>query len=290
MRILYCTNLPQRGPCGVAEYGNECWKALLKYLPRLHPDEALELVVWEPTLQQHWPDRDLSVFDVIHLNYHAATIGFVQPPPVKPRLLSAFIHEPASGHWFGEADVLFSAEPEMVAGHVGLFMPVPDADGYAEVANMVSPEDGKGLICGTSTLRSAGVDWAAPVLDAAGITFDYGQHKSHWFTMAEEVRRLSTCDFLIYWYGGANPGQSAGVMTGVAAQRPIVLNSNRMFESLRGYDGELYRAATPEEGIALVVSDLRAGCARIPRRLRVERSWANAVKVMEGAWGAVRSR
>lgn len=274
MKILYCTNLPERGPCGVAEYGAECIKALEKaghYVYR-----------WEPTLACHWPVPEFFAdFDIVHLNYHAATIGFVQPPPVKPRLLSAFIHEPASGHWFGEADVLFSAEPEMVPGHVGLFMPVPEAGAL----EYFSREEDDDFICGTSTLRSAGVDWAEPALAAAEIFFDYGQFKSHWYTMEEEVQRLAYCDFLIYWYGGANPGQSAGVMTGVAAQRPIVLNSNRMFESLREYDDELYRAATPEEGIAEVVRDLRAGCARIPRRLRAERSWSEAVKIMEGAWG-----
>jgi hypothetical protein len=271
-RILYCTNLPERGPCGVTEYGAECLKALRK--------AGYEVHSWEPTLEKHWPSAAMiECFDVIHLNYHAATIGFMQPPPVKPRVLSAFIHEPASGHWFGEADVLFSAEPEMVPGHVGLFMPCPDVEVY-DWENL----DGEVKLAATSTLRSAGVDWASEPLAAAGIMFDYGQNKDRWYSMEDEVRRLSAADFLIYWYGGANAGQSAGVMTGVAAQRPIILNGNRMFESLRGYDDELYRADSPEEGIAKVVADLRSGCARIPRRLRVERSWSKAVEIMEGAW------
>ena len=272
MRILYCTNLPERGPCGVAEYGAECVKALRKAGHYVYD--------WEPTPAFHWPVPEFfEGFDVVHMNYHAATIGFVQPPPVRPRILSAFLHEPASGFWFGEPDVIFSAE-DLIPGHKLLFMPCPEGV-LMPVTNMGEP-----FVCGTSTLRGAGVDWAALPLAATGIVFDYGQHKDHWYTMQEEIMRLHACDFLIYWYGGANAGQSAGIMTGVAAQRPIVLNSNRMFESLRGYDDELYRAETPEAGIAAVIADLRAGCARIPRRLRADRSWADAVKIMEKEWEA----
>lgn len=267
MKILLMTNTKM--PCGVGQFGLQHAEALKKL--------GHWVQVFEPTLEKHWPEGDLDFYDVVHVNYHAGTIGFLQPPPEKPRLLSCFLHESATGYWFGAPDVIFSAEE--TPGHILQWMPVPDVVGLAPTP----PPDR--ITAATSTLRQAGIDWAEPALEKFQIPFDHGQGKG-WIPLADEVYRLSRASFLIYWYGGANPGQSAGIMTGVAAQRPIILNENRMFESLREYDDELYRIATnPEDGIQEVLEDLHCEMARIPRRLRAERSWRVAAERMASHWG-----
>ena len=256
--------------CGVAEFGRQHVTAL--------EEQGHFVYVWTPSPQEHWPPR-VESFDVVHVNYHPGTLGFLQPCPQKPRLLSAFMHEPGAGYWFGTPDVTFSAE-------TNLFMPVVD---YTPSGVEVW-RTGYQIVAGTSSLRQAGVDWVAPVLEKMGIDYDHGQPKfgflsrPAWRDTYAEVNRLAHCTFLVYWYPGANAGQSAGIAMALAAQRPVLLNHNRMFSSLEEYADELYFADDIGVGVKEVLSDLYCGVARVPRRARSARLWSKAVAIMEKEW------
>lgn len=276
MRILFVSNHTTE-KCGVAEFGRQNVAAL----------EALghDVVVWTPTPDDHeWP-HSVALYDVIHVNYHPGTINYLRPLEALRRpKLSAFFHEPGTLHQFGDPEVSFQAEyplPDLPGNHQLLFMPVPDYTPPPQLWHAPNMGQEKYMV-GWSSIRQDGADHVR-----AHLLQYFSEEQARldcWRKTDREIERLAECDYLVYWYGGANRGQSAGVTMGIAAQRPIVLNHNRMFESLEEYEDELYFCADLEEGLAEVTHDLHHGIAKIPRRAKQERSWTKAAITMASAW------
>lgn len=256
--------------CGVAEFGRQHAAALSAM--------GHKVVAGTPIVHgQHWPEQIME-YDILHANFHPLTIGHITPPPDPHPPLSVFKHEPPGGCSLeSAAQWIFAAE--QAEPHYKLF-PMPC---LSYVPPTVMPH---WRLVGTSTLRRDGIDWVKPVAEKLGLTFDYGQVKD-WWSIEAEIRRLSQCAFLAYWYGGPYSGQSAAVMTGVAAQRPILLNRHRMFDSLLPYSDELYFSDDIEDGMKQILSDLERDRARVPRRLKRDRQWETLLPTMTDLWSGI---
>src|SRR5260221_6990630 len=115
MRILFISNSPKL-ECGCAEFGRQHVAAL-----RSAGHAVLDHAPAYPEECYTWSDGSTG-FDLIHVNYHPGTVGWMQPPRLKPACpISAFNHEKGSTYWFGKPDIEFSAE-------TNLFMPVLEYD------------------------------------------------------------------------------------------------------------------------------------------------------------------
>lgn len=267
MKILLVSNW-QTERCGVAEFGRQQAAAL-----RAAGHTVTE---WAPTLERHWPFlppvQDYE--DVIHVNFHPGTLGFLTGTGSRQPPLSLFKHEPPGGCTIEpRARWVFSAEQDAPPHHT--FFPMPCVS-YKPMSKPIT-----GLL-GFSSLRKGGLDWVGPVAERLGLDVDAGA--TEWLPIGEEVERLAQCEFLVYWYGGAYAGQSAGIMTGVAAERPILLNRNRMFKSLWPYEDELYIRDDLEAGMREVISDIEHGHPRIPYRLKADRNWDKLIPLMVASW------
>jgi hypothetical protein len=289
MRILLVSNTTLR--CGVAQMGrrmfcaltgakDEGWESI-----RVGRRGDLEVAWWPADHPLTLPDS-LEEFDVVHLNYHPGTIGHITPTRWGTPKLSVFFHEPGTGSaWFVAADLKITASVE--AGAKYLPVPVPDlplrADFQAGAFRFWGPngEISRPIKIGHSSIRRDGIDWVQPVIERHP---DWRLECSEeWLSDAQEVERLAACDLSIFHPHSGNPGQSSAVVMGIAARRPLLINSSPMLRTL--WDSpEVYRYEDPEAGIQAILADLRAGRARYPLRLAEERSWKVAAERLQGWW------
>jgi hypothetical protein len=291
MRVLLVSNTTLR--CGVAQMGRRMFCALTGA-----PDEKWEAMrVWGPPGDQvvWWPaDHPHDIpevgdqFDVIHLNYHPGTVGHILPHKPERAKLSVYFHEPGTGQeWWDLADLRITSEPREGAKY--LPVPVPDyipesypphqglLQSFANVTGAPVP-----VRIGHSSIRRDGIDWVEPAISRH--PYWHLDCSSEWLSDEQEIERLAACDLTIFHPHSGNPGQSSAVVMGIAAQRPLLINSSPMLRTLWDSE-EVYRYEDPEVGIQVILDDLRAGRARYPLRLAEERSWKRAAETLRGWWG-----
>lgn len=302
MKILLVSNHATER-CGVAQYGRHLFNAAA--------NAGVPIVPWHSTPKAPLPD-EAEAFDLIHVNWHAATVGHLQPehfeggPP-----LSVFIHEPASlCPLIPQAALVLSTEPSIegydrVLPHRFEVFPNPCLD-YIPRAEW----DGLEVTLGFSGIRRDGLDWIEgavgrqrlELVDQDGAP-GLGEVNPHawrlcpsssdpdgWLSDEAELERMASHALNVYHYHSANSGQSYAVMTGIAARRPLLVNRNRMMEhvwSEPGIGDEVYVVDDVAEGIHEIVRDLREGREKRPFELAKRRSWSLAVETLAGWWGEV---
>jgi len=290
MRVLLVSNTTLR--CGVAQMGRRMFCALTGAADegwesiRVGRRGDLEVAWWPADHPLTLPDS-LEEFDVVHLNYHPGTLGHLWAQRMKSAKLSVFFHEPDTGSgWWGAADLHILAED---IGE-GKYLPVPVPDylpknfvqfhGAHVPMEHYRPGDSSVHI-GHSSIRRDGIDWVAPVIERHPAW--RLECSESWLPDAQEIERLAACDLTIFHPHSGNPGQSSAVVMGIAARRPLLINSSPMLRTLHG-NPEVYQYEDPEEGVEVILRDLREGKARYPLRLAEERSWKRAAQQLVSWW------
>lgn len=299
MRILYVSNSASL-VCGVGNYGRQCVEAAKRI--------GLDITDWDAVFPKRLPP-DAAEYDRIHLNWHPGTIGHLQEVDVPrgPRL-SVFLHEPDCTLPEGmamRADALIAAEPRD-----GMRLFLPPCPDYRPVTDWAHQPPGmREIVIGLSSIRKSGLDRLAPAVerynrelrtawvDANGPLLPYevlpdewhlatgSNSPDGWLSDEAEVERLAQCTLNVAHYHGANQGQATGVMTAIAARRPVLINSNRMLENLFD-EPELYRIEDVRDGIERILHDIRDGCERRPLQLAEKRSWGRMIWQLKEVWGA----
>ena len=303
MRVLLVSNTTLR--CGVAQMGRRMYGALIqtggvdpggdhwkgtqvaKWTEKSYLDNA---VVWWPADHPYDIPEVGDEFDVIHLNYHPGTVGHIRPAKPAGAKLSVYFHEPGTGQeWWDLADLRIVSEP-YISDKVVKYLPVPVPDylpknfvqfqGAHVPMEHYRPGDSSVHI-GHSSIRRDGIDWVAPVIERHP---DWRlECSSEWLSDPEEIERLAACDLTIFHPHSGNLGQSSAVVMGIAARRPLLINSSPMLRTLHG-NPEVYQYEDPEEGVEVILRDLREGKARYPLRLAEERSWKRAAQQLVSWW------
>jgi hypothetical protein len=295
MNVLMLGNhLTER--CGVAQYQRHMTQALR--------DIGVNALSWHSTAEEPLPEN-ASEFDLIHVNWHAGTVGHLGSLSLPEVPTSIFIHEPAHPlPKIGvEANLIISTE-EIECLNFKLLLP-PCLD-YSPQATW----DGMELTIGNSGIRRDGLDWVQGAIarNDAELAQQYGvpepgefnprawrlcpsaEDADGWLSDEAEIERLAGCAMNVAHYHSGNSGQSYGVMLSLAANRPLLLNRNQMLKHLwqeELAESELYVIDDVTEGILQIVQDLRDGVERRPWRLREKRSWGKAAIQLGKWWGEI---
>lgn len=120
-----------------------------------------------------------------------------------------------------------------------------------------------------------------------------------WQSDHEEVQRLGRCHLNVWHYHSAYAGQSAGVTMGIAARRPLLINSNRMLRTLHQFSGyttledellgrvevmpQLYRVEEAVKGIQMILYDIEDGREILPTWLAKNFAWSKRIHLL-GRW------
>jgi hypothetical protein len=301
VRVLLVSN-PLTERCGVGQYGRHLWQALVR------ADVAVES--WHSTPESPLPDPVPEV-DLIHVNWHAATVGHLQPfhflggPP-----LSVFVHEPMSVCPLNpQAALMLATErtlhPETGVPHRFELFPNPCLDYVPR-----SDWDGLEITLGFSGIRHDGLDWIEGAIDRQRLELverdgppGPGEVNPHawrlcpsskdpdgWLSDEAELERMAQHAMNVYHYHSGNSGQSYAVMMAIAARRPLLLNHNRMLEHIWNEpeaEDEVYVVDDVAEGVHAVVKDLREGREKRPERLAKRRAWSQAAPKLVEWWGEV---
>ena len=280
LRILLVTNSALR--CGVARYGRDLAAALTArghHVVQHHADRCA-LPLLKP-----------GDVDAVLVNWMAGTIPNVGPDSLPPGIPSAvYFHEsfcrnnaPRCPLWT-TADVVFVPEPVEREGarRPPVYVPMPCPD----FVPTDKPADNM-ILLGNSSIRREGFDLALMVAGTHGWHIDFGE-PGMWFSNEDEVKRLAACTANLYLYSNGWGGQSAAVMSAVAARRPIILSRCRQFETLFPHEDELYfvedlSPATVAQAVRTVLADMREGWEKRPVKLAKERCWATAAGYYERA-------
>ena len=294
MRILYVSNHNTQ-MCGVANYGRQCYDAAKSI--------GLDIDGWDASHPGALPD-DAMDYDRIHLNWIAGTLGHLQPIdiPRGPRV-SIFLHEPDSKPEgiIERCDSVIAAEERPWVTHL-LEPPCPSYEPMTDWAHQ--PPELRELVFGISGIRKTGLDRLEPAVEmhnrelAAKYDLQPGEvpegqwrisqgmeSPDAWLSDEAEIERLAQCTLNVAHYHGGYGGQGTGVMTLIAARRPVLINSNQMLTNLFG-ESELYRVEDVRAGIELILQDIRDGRERRPLKLAERRSWKKQIWKMKEAWSA----
>lgn len=295
--LLVSNNETER--CGVALVG--------RHLLQAGQQAGLKILAWHSTPAEPLPVQ-ASEFDVIHVNWHAATLGHLRQEhfPEGPKV-SLYIHEPASRcNLVERADLVVASEgalsPESGrAKRLEVLLP-PCLD-YSPLSTW----DGTEWTLGATGIRRDGLDWVAGAVQRQGVELQEqdgplgpgevhpqawrieasSQDPDGWLSDEAEVERLAACAMTVFFYTSGNSGQSVGVMMGISARRPLLINRNRMLSNLWEDPvaaSELYVYDDCASGIYAIVQDLREGRERRPFKLAARRSWANAIQQYKKWW------
>lgn len=301
MKILLVSNGGTER-CGVAQYGRHLYEAARF--------AGIRMVDWDASGGRGLPEG-AEAFDLIHVNWHAATIGHLSPehfPKGVP--VTIYLHEPASLSPLLDIAVgVFATEvlPLELIGRGNTFLYPNPCPPYRPVTEWSFSEHGWKI--GNSGIRHDGLDWVSGAIAAQNAELlvrdgvpEPGEvnpnawmlsQSSHdpdgWLSDEAELERLASCALCIYHYHSGNSGQSYAVMMGVAAGRPLLLNSNRMLQNLL-VEPELYVHDDAAAGIELVIRDIRDGRERRPWKLREERSWDKRILVLKDLWERLAKR
>lgn len=268
MKVLLANNSTLR--CGVAAYGRNLANAL-RGLGHEVVQHNSDLAHGLP------PDYLCETFDVLLINWMAGTLGFLRPEHVPTSVpMAMYFHEsfcennrPRCPIW-DKCQVVFTPEP-CAEGAVVVEFPCP------EYEPPPSPTGQSGVVLGNSSIRREGCGTIEEVAQRNGWVASFSG--DGWVTDEAEVERLAQSTVNLYLYSNGFGGQSSGVMTAVAARRPIILSRCRQFETLFPFEDQLYfvddlSPDSVEGAVWRVLADISEGQEKRPNQLARERCWS----------------
>jgi hypothetical protein len=296
MRVLLLSNSGTER-CGVAQYGRHLIEAA-----NVTGHDVEDYDASYPRTVPTWA----KAYDVIHVNWHAATVGHLTPdmfPPGVP--VTLFLHEPAHICPLEQiAKVLFSTEkPEREHGGNFVLFPHP-CPLYVPQTRWTLDEYGWRI--GLTGIRRDGAEWVESAVAAQNAELlaqdgplepgevhpgawslsESARNPDGWLSDEGELERLASCALVVHHYHSNYSGQSYGVMMSVAAGRPILLNTCRMLQNLLA-EPELYVEDDVAAGIEQVIRDIRDRKERRPIRLWDSRRWDRRFMDLVQVWGRV---
>lgn len=286
MKVLFINNDSDER-CGIRLFGDEMAKAVER--------EGVEVTRYNgcyPEIyargHEYFPP-DWSTYDLVHLNWHPATLNHYVPSIVPNGLpLSLFVNDPppnSSCPVWDLAKVRWTSVPE-VEGTELLVYPIP-----SHITPNVYPYVLNPPIIGYSGIRGDGHDSLKDLCERNNWVFNASKPGSPWRSTEEEINRLALSTVNVCWYF-ATRGVASAPMMMAAARRPLLVNSSSMFDHLRGEFGidDVYFAPaeeTLEDAVKHVLVDVSLGCQLIPTNSCLRYSWSQAAKTIVKRWESI---
>ena len=259
MRVLVVSNSGTTA-CGIAEVGRQMARGL--------QSAGADVTVWDGSYEAIYARQqrqiapffppDVEAYDVVVVNWHPLSLNHytgAQAWPSRP-LRVGILHEQTDSYCpFRAAFDRIEAPEQKTDEH---------AFDYPCVAYESPVRPDPPVVLGVSSLRGDGYGPVADLCARRGWTLN-APTPGVWLPIEAEIDRLARSTVTVAWYH-ADQGKASGVMTLVAARRPVVVSDSSMFSQVRGWTG-IYTGPSLVEAVA------RALVGVPPHTLAETRTW-----------------
>ncbi len=197
---------------------------------------------------------DVASYDVVHLVWHPATMNHYGGAryPSGP-LYSFWNGQPVGASCPFQDKFHLSWSPIPTPGHEDHFYPIVDW-----IDDLPAPDPP--FTVGVTGVRQEGFEQVAAVCEKHGWVLN-APTAGVWLSIEDEIKRLARSTINVCWYSDKHPDRSGGVMTALAAKRPVGLSKVQMFDHLREEDGslmpDLFWAQYHESSLERMLLDVR---------------------------------
>lgn len=230
-KVLHIWNVGAANTCGIRNFGEQLSTAL-----RRAGAEVTDVDGDYPTVyREGYLPVDMSPYDVVHLNWHPATLNHYVPVVLESvtrsrALLSGYLHDlppHSSCPFLPSLDVVVSAEPyPHLHGQTPLVLPYPIIDWVTGL-----PAPNPQFTVGCTGVRGDGLAELTELCERRGWTLN-ASIPGLWLAIDAEVRRLARSTVNVCWYHEERGLASAPSMC-LGSGRPLLVNGSAMLRHLR---------------------------------------------------------